>query len=126
VRPLRYSHFWMVGGVALVLAVIVGSVGPALPPLMGHSDKLVHLGAYLTLAVWFGGVCRPARYPIVAACLLVLGGGIELVQGLLPYRSMELADMAANTTGVATGILLSWVALGSWCQWVEARLPGAR
>src|SRR5580765_2080279 len=124
-RPLRYSRFWNVCGCLLVLAVVVGSVGPSVPAI-GHGDKVVHLAAYLILALWFGGVYRPARYPVVIACLLALGGGIELVQGLLPWRSMELADMAANTTGVAAGILLSWVALGSWCQWVEAHLPGTR
>jgi hypothetical protein len=39
---------------------------------------------------------------------------------------MELADMVANCAGVAVGIVLSWIALGSWCQWVEACLPGSR
>lgn len=124
-RPLRYSRAWLLCGAALVVAVIIGSVGPPVQPL-GHSDKLTHLTAYLILAVWFGGVYRPARYMLVAACLLALGGGIELVQGLLPYRSMELADMGANCAGVVAGIGLSWMALGSWCQWVESRLPGAR
>jgi hypothetical protein len=41
---------------------------------------------------------------------------------MLSYRSMEVADMVANTIGVLAGILLSWTLLGSWCQWVEARL----
>jgi hypothetical protein len=29
-------------------------------PAIGHGDKLIHLTAYLTLALWFGGVYRPA------------------------------------------------------------------
>src|SRR5262245_49349827 len=106
----------MLCGWLLVLAVIVGSVGPSMRAI-GHGDKLVHVTAYLTLSIWFGGIYRPARYPVVAACLLTLGGGIELVQGLLPWRSMELADMVANTAGVGVGMVLSWLALGSWCQW---------
>jgi VanZ family protein len=109
----------------IVLGVIAGSVGPPMNP-MGHHDKVMHGTAYLILALWFGGVYRPARYVVVAACLLALGGGIELVQGLLPYRSMELTDMGANSVGVVVGLILSWLALGSWCQWVEARLPGPR
>jgi VanZ family protein len=125
VRPLRYAGLWLGAGLALVLAVLAGSLGPGVHVFV-RNDKVVHLSAYLILALWFGGVYRPARYPVVAACLLALGGGIELMQGLLPYRSMELADMVANATGVCTGILLSWVLLGTWCQWIEARLTGAR
>jgi VanZ family protein len=125
VRPLQYRTIWLAGGILLVLAVILGSVAPSVRAPLGN-DKLTHLTAYLALAVWFGGVYRPARYPWVAAALLALGGGIELVQGMLSYRSMEIADMVANSIGVIAGILLSWILLGSWCQWIEARLPGSR
>jgi hypothetical protein len=125
VRPLRYSSTWLAGGVILVAGVIFGSLLPSVSAPVGN-DKLMHLCAYLALAVWFGGVYRPARYPWVAAGLLALGGGIELVQGRLSYRSMELDDMVANAAGVVAGIALSWTLLGSWCQWIEARLPGSR
>jgi VanZ family protein len=116
---------WLAGGILLVLAVVVGSVAPSARAPLGN-DKLTHLTAYLALAVWFGGVYRPGRYPWVAAALLALGGAVELVQGRLAYRSMEIADMVANSVGVLTGIVLSWTLLGSWCQWIEARLPGSR
>jgi hypothetical protein len=125
VRPLRYSTIWLAGGVILVAAVIFGSLLPSVSAPLGN-DKLTHLGAYLALAIWFGGVYRPARYPWVAAGLLLLGGGIELAQGMLSYRSMELKDMMANAVGVVAGIALSWSILGSWCQWIEAHLPGPR
>jgi VanZ family protein len=123
-RPLRYSALWLAGGMLLVLGVLVGSLGPGVRILM-HSDKVVHLSSYLLLALWFGGVYRPSRYPFVIAGLLALGGGIELIQGMLPYRTMDIFDMLANTIGVCTGMLLSWALLGRWCQWIEARLPGA-
>ena len=124
-RPLRYSTVWLTGGVILVAAVIFGSLLPSASAPLGN-DKLTHLCAYLALAIWFGGVYRPARYPWVVAGLLLLGGGIELAQGMLSYRSMELKDMMANAVGVVAGIMLSWSILGSWCQWIEARLPGSR
>jgi glycopeptide antibiotics resistance protein len=38
-----------------------------------------------------------------AAGLIVLGVGLEFVQGALGYRSFELLDMTANTTGVMLG-----------------------
>jgi VanZ family protein len=125
VRPLRYSSIWLAGGVIFVAAVVVGSLMPSVSTPVGN-DKAMHLCAYLALAVWFGGVYRPARYPWVAAGLLALGGAMELAQGMLTYRSMELDDMLANAAGVAAGIVLSWSLLGSWCQWIEARLPGPR
>ena len=124
-RPLQYRSLWLVGGILLVLAVVIGSLAPSVRAPLGN-DKLSHLSAYLGLAIWFGGVYRPARYPWVAAALLALGGAIELAQGMLKYRSMEMADMVANTIGVLAGILLSWILLGSWCQWIEARLPRLR
>jgi VanZ family protein len=122
VRPLRYSWLWLGAGLLLVATVIIGSLGPPIRMQAAHGDKIIHLTAYLFLALWFGGIYRPARYPIVAAGLVALGGAIELVQGTLPYRSMELADAAANTVGVVAGIVLSWLALGSWCQLIESRL----
>ena len=124
-RPLQYRSLWLSGGILLVLAVVIGSLAPSVRAPLGN-DKLSHLSAYLALAIWFGGVYRPAHYPWVAGALLALGGAIELVQGMLKYRSMEMADMLANTVGVLAGILLSWVLLGSWCQWIEARLPRPR
>jgi VanZ family protein len=123
-RPLRYTGLWLGVGVLLVAAVLVGSLGPGVHVFV-RNDKIVHLSAYLILAVWFGGVYRPARYPVVMACLLALGGSIELLQGLLPYRTMDARDMMANATGVFTGMLLSWAVLGTWCQWIEARLSRA-
>ena len=121
-RPLRYSWLWLGIGGILVVLVIAGSLGPAMSVIGARSDKLMHLVAYLVLAVWFGGVYRPARYPLLAAGLLVLGAVMEVAQGMLPYRSMELADALANAAGVLAGIVLCWTMLGSWCQWVEARL----
>ena len=44
-----------------------------------------------------------------------MGIALEFVQGALGYRSFELADMAANTLGVAAG----WIA----AQLMPARPP---
>ena len=121
-RPLRYSWLWLGIGVILVVFVIAGSLAPGVSIIGAGGDKLMHLVAYLTLAVWFGGIYRPARYPFLGAGLLALGAAMEVAQGMLPYRSMEFADALANAAGVLAGIALCWTLLGSWCQWVEARL----
>jgi VanZ family protein len=121
---LRYSRWWLGCGALLAALVIAGSLAPLRGFALGN-DKAAHLCAYLVLALWFGGVYRPRRYPAVAAALVALGLAVELLQGQIGYRRMDVADMGANAAGVLTGITLAWLALGSWCQWVEARLPGS-
>lgn len=45
------------------------------------------------------------RILIVIAGAIAYGVGIEVVQGLVPYRYYSSADMVANTLGVALGSL---------------------
>ena len=40
----------------------------------------------------------------VALGLIALGAGLEVVQYFLPTRSFDLADLLANTTGIAIGL----------------------
>ncbi len=123
--PLRWGRWWLIAGWILILSVIVLSVMPGAADLrMSLSDKTGHVLAYLVLTVWFAGVYRRSRYPWIAAGLIVLGGGLEMVQSQLLHRSAEFADLLANCTGIAVGILLSLVFLGGWCVHVE-RLVGA-
>jgi VanZ family protein len=94
-------------GWAWVAIVVYLSLTPA-PPQVGieGSDKAGHLFAYALLAFWF---CL--FYPDRRARLFYMTGfvgmgiALEFVQGALGYRSFELADMAANTLGVASGWL---------------------
>lgn len=123
-RPLRYTGWWLAAGVVLVAIVVAGSLAPSRGVDLSGGDKMLHLIAYLGLALWFGGVYRPARYPLVATALIALGLVLEVIQSHVG-RSMEVADMVANAAGVLGGIGLSRLAPGSWCQWVEARLAGS-
>jgi glycopeptide antibiotics resistance protein len=38
--------------------------------------------------------------------MLLLGAGLELLQGLMPSRYMSLADIYANVAGILAGLLL--------------------
>ncbi|HSN73018.1 MAG TPA: hypothetical protein VLT59_15985 [Steroidobacteraceae bacterium] len=125
--PLAYRRAWIAGGIALVAAVLFGSLlpVPALPEVPG-GDKLHHLVAYGLLAVWFAGMVRPGRELHVAVVLLALGGAIELLQGLPALgRSREAVDMVANGWGVLIGLVLARLGLQGWCLHVE-RWLGAR
>jgi VanZ family protein len=98
-------------GWALAAAVVWLSLTPA-PPGVGidYSDKLGHLGAYAFLMLWFCLLyLRTRTRAAYAAGLIAMGVALEFIQGALGYRSFELLDMAANTTGVALG----WAAVAA-------------
>ena len=89
------------------LAIIVGAgVAASLGRLPGALfssgiDKLGHflgLGVLCFLAVSFFGRARWPRTVLVIAAASVLE---ELSQGLLPARTFDFGDMAANLAGIA-------------------------
>ena len=94
-----------------VVAVVGLSVVPAptltqVPAWMIFWDKLQHGIAYASVAgvgtLGFGATGRGRRN--VALGLIALGAGLEVVQYFLPTRSFDLADLLANTTGIAIGL----------------------
>ena len=91
-------------GWAAVAVVVYLSLTPAPPQVeLDHGDKLGHFLAYASLTWWFG---QFYSYRARAACALgfvAMGIALEFAQGALGYRSLELADMAANTLGAAAG-----------------------
>jgi len=113
-----------VGFAALLLVVSLlpaPETGGPTPELLGVAlDKWVHAGGYGTLTVLLARA-RDSRtvaaVALVAALALGYGGGIELLQGLVPSRSTSLADMVANAVGVVVG--------GSVWLGLERRRDGA-
>jgi VanZ family protein len=88
----------------VVLAVLPRAI---VEPGLGLSDGTAHALAYGlqgALLVW---ALRPGLGPVgvVLAVLGSLGLGLltEAVQALLPYRSFELADLAADGLGALVG-----------------------
>ena len=96
-----------------ILVVIVGSLLPASSAPMkalgrlAINDKFEHFAAYLVLAF------LPAlheRRPALAATVLgaiAMGVALEFLQRLSPGRTFEVADMAADTAGVLSGLFLA-------------------
>jgi hypothetical protein len=122
--PLRFPKWWAGLGWLLVLGVIVGSLlpGRALPDVSMVSDKVQHAAAYGFLMVWFAGLYPPRFYLWIAAVLLGLGIGLDLLQGLTETRSLEFFDILADFIGIVVGLALSASLLGGWCQRLEQRL----
>jgi VanZ family protein len=123
VLPLRFPKLWMALAWLLTAGVIVGSLLPSdLIATIPVRDKVMHAGSYFILMVSFAGLYRRGFYPLVAAVLLALGLGLDLLQRLTETRSFDWSDVAMNCAGVAVGFVLSWWLLGGWCQRVEQRL----
>jgi VanZ family protein len=57
------------------------------------------------LGVAFGGwTVDLRRLALGLALATALGGAIELIQGVLPYRDMQLADFLVDVAGAAAGL----------------------
>ncbi len=91
-------------GWAAVAVVVCLSLMPS-PPDSGidGGDKLGHFLAYAGLAWWFGQFYSHRTRAAYALGFVAMGIALEFAQGALGYRSLELADMAANTLGAAAG-----------------------
>ena len=71
-------------------------------------DKLMHFMAYTFIMLWFGFCYQPGNgYRNLGIGLITLGIALELIQGLMGSRSMELLDMLVNTVGIFIGWLLA-------------------
>lgn len=120
---LRFPRLWLsLGWLAVVLAIVVCLVPiQKLPQPPNLSDKTEHFIAYLLLSTWFAGIYARTRYWIIAIGLGVMGVLIEIAQGSMNYgRQADLLDVIANCSGVLAGLLLSWLWLGGWVQWLES------
>jgi VanZ family protein len=120
----EHHRRWYLLGLLLVLAVLYSSLVPIsdLPPI-GFNDKLEHGTAYVLMMLWFGGLLPLRLYGWLVAGLLVLGGGIEIAQGVMALgRTADWHDFLADTGGVAVGLLLCLLGLRHWADWIERRL----
>ena len=98
---------------ALICCVVVGSLLPAVSPVMvavGRlhiSDKVLHFCAYVALSSLPVIGFRDCRRGIVAGLpMFVLGILLEAGQHFSPGRAVELGDVIANGAGVSCGALL--------------------
>jgi VanZ family protein len=119
---------WLGAGWVGVAMVVYFSLVPDPPQIdMAEGDKVQHLAAYAGLMLWFAQVMAGRTQRAILVWLLVaLGVALELAQGLTGYRSMSLADMAANTAGVILGWLAAPPRLPNAFGWVTMLLSRVR
>lgn len=103
--PLRLAPLWWSAGALFVVIDIAMSLAPPGPGIPLLPDKLVHFTTYLFLGFWFVSLAVRRRVIAVTGVIL-LGGALELLQGLTPQRQPEWLDLLANTSGALLALLL--------------------
>jgi VanZ family protein len=101
------------------LGVVWAMLDPAPPPVGGLSDKVIHFLSFVAVSLATVTFCRTLRQFVLAGLWCVLAGiGLEVAQRLTATRRFEWADMAANLSGTAVGIVLAVLLLlvlqGRW------------
>ncbi|ADN75091.1 VanZ family protein [Ferrimonas balearica DSM 9799] len=98
-----------IGQLLLLLALAVTSYlvfsKPGYGQPFNHFDKLGHLGAFFSLAALLQ-LATNWRPLTQLTLLLVYAAAIEIVQGQLPYRSADVADLIADMLGALSFHLL--------------------
>lgn len=104
----RVRTTWLAGAWLLVGIVVYLSLARINIPIeIDNGDKVEHMLAYATLAFGFMQVYQVSTARVrIAAALVAMGIGLEILQSFTGYRAYEYGDMAANTIGVFIG----WIA----------------
>lgn len=91
----------------MAAAIVWLSLTPS-PPVVDFkaSDKAGHLAAYGLLMFWFCSLyLRGKTRLLYGVAFVVMGVGLEVIQGILGFRTYDVLDMVANSAGVALGWL---------------------
>jgi VanZ family protein len=114
---MRGPRPWRIGATACALAIVVLGVVPTraalqatVPEQESATTTVGHFVAYLVfafaLAMALGGPRPIWRDLLLAGALAVaLGVLVELVQGPLPYRDLQLEDAVVDALGAALGLV---------------------
>lgn len=120
--PLRRPRLWLALWVGLLLLALLACVLPLPAPATAprHLDKWQHACTHFVLALYAMNLFAAVHARQLALVGLALfGASIEAVQGLLPWRSAELADLVANLAGTALGGMAGWGRFGRLLQRIE-------
>ena len=124
---LKYTKLWLSLGGLLIVLIWYLSLIPN-PPDTGidNGDKLGHFLAYGLLMGWFAQIyiqLKPRLWLMLG--FILMGVLLEVLQGMTAVRTYSYADMAANTTGVFIGLLLSQGPMARLLEHLEQRLVKA-
>lgn len=122
-------RLWIAAILALVVAIVVGSLWPRpVVPNESFPDKTAHFLAYLSLALLGSGIANPTGlWRTMLRCFL-LGAMLEVAQALLTdHRVADLGDLAANAAGIVAAWLAAAQGRAGWglraAAWLSQRRP---
>ena len=94
----------MLVAVTVTICWLAFSQPSAKLPSLGF-DKLNHVVAFATLALLFD-YSFPNKTRALCISLLAFGAFIELVQGVMTYRSISGWDLVADMVGIASYLII--------------------
>ncbi|WP_236614319.1 VanZ family protein [Stutzerimonas azotifigens] len=108
-----------------VLAIILftGLKPEPVPQVFDQQDKLHHLLGFAALAFSVRLAFPSLRLLWTVALCLAAAIMIELAQGYQPHRDASVADMVANTLGVAVGCVCLSVGRRLYDRWARRGRP---
>ena len=118
--PQPHRRIWFLLGWGMVVAVVVLSLIPLEVDLSEGRDKVAHFIAYGSMTFWFA-LLFPGwlRQVAIVIAFVAMGVAIEYLQRMTGYRTFDVADMAANSIGVALGWALALTPLKQALNWAE-------
>jgi len=118
---LRLKGLWWTCGWLVVVYIAVSCLEPArYVPDLHVWDKAEHALAFFGMSVWFGGLVRRSRYPLIVVAMMLFGGAIEIAQGAMNLgRDEDIMDFVADSVGIVTALGLLYLGLGDWARWLE-------
>lgn len=102
--PIPFRIAFILYGLLVAWASLKSGGGPQ--PIE-HFDKIMHFVFYGIFTVIAAG-CTKNQTTWILLCLFIAGYGVlmEFLQSFIPSRFMSIADMIANTCGVAAAWLI--------------------
>jgi VanZ family protein len=123
-RHLKFKWLWLVIGY-LMIAFVVQQTLTSSPVTSGYkvSDKILHTVGYFALMGWFMQIyLRHSARVVWGLFFIVMGIGLEFLQGLSGVRQYEVADMFANASGVLIAWVLSYTRFNQILMMIEIHL----
>jgi hypothetical protein len=121
---MRPRKVWLACGWIFVALVIYLSLNTN-PLDAGRLEgvKVGHFAAYSWLMFWFSQIQQKGhRRAFIAIALVVMGVGLEYLQGFVGYRTFAYSDMGDNAIGVGAGWILVTTPAGRMFAAVESAL----
>ncbi len=104
-NPAVRNSLLILAGFVICLLVPVASFERWVLDLFPHTDKVAH-GLVFAISTRLVLNIVPSHAKAVTVSIILIGGGIEVMQGLSGYRDATWGDWAADSVGVLAGWLI--------------------